>query len=284
MAAQAAPAALAFVLDGRSALCWLLMLACGVLMQSATNTLNDYQDFASGLDTTETVLDKTDASIVYNQINPLSARAFALVLLGVAFVLGMLVALLSSLVLIIWGFVAAAVAVLYSFGPRPLSSLPAGELASGVVMGGILTCTTFYAMTLHFSSAVFAVALVTTIGIAQIMLTNNTCDIDRDLIAGRRTLPSLLGRSRARVLNASLGVFCFVWLVLALVWMGLPFGMLAALVGVALCLRQIYRLFAGPYTLTNRRVMMRTVVSYNAVLDASVVVALLVGGATYAIV
>lgn len=277
-AQQGVFAQLPVMLDIRSALCWVLMLLCAVLMQSATNALNDYQDFVSGLDTAETVLDKSDASLVYNQIDPKNAKTLAAVLLALAAVLGVVVVVLTNWTVLIWGLISAAVVVLYSFGPRPISSLPIGELVSGAVMGGVLTCITFYATTLQFSALVVAVALITFVGVAQIMQTNNTCDIERDLSVGRRTLPGLIGSQRSRLLNGSLGVLSFLWLALVLVWAGLYWGVIVAALGFALTLPKINRLLRGPYDLGNRRVMMQTVVSYNKWLQATVALALLVGG------
>lgn len=277
-------AQLAVVLDGRSLLCWVLMLLCAVLMQSAINTLNDYQDFKSGLDTADTVLDETDASLVYNQINPRSALLFALVLLALAALLGAIVVWLSTPVLLLLGLVSAAVLALYSAGPKPISSLPLGELTSGVVMGGVLTCASFYAVTLSFSYLVVAVAFVPTVSVAQIMLTNNTCDIERDLIAGRKTLPGIIGLQTARTLNAAFCFVTFVWLAVVLVWAELFFGLIFVVAGFMLCLPKILRMLKEPYDLKNRRVMMRTVVSYNKGLHAAAVLALILGGAINAFV
>ncbi len=269
---------MAVVLDGRSVLCWVLMLFCAVLLQSSVNTLNDYQDFKSGLDTAETVLDETDASIVYNQINPRNALAFALALLAAAAIAGIAVVLLTSLWLLAWGALAVAGIALYSAGPKPISSLPLGELISGVVMGGILTCVVFYSMTLNFSAVVVALAVVPTVSIAQIMLTNNTCDIDRDIVAGRKTLPILIGRNSARMLNCALGIFAFLWLEALLIWMGLYLCVIVVLVALFLCVPKLNTLLKGPYDLANRRVMMQTVVSYNRWLAATIIVAFMLGG------
>lgn len=271
-------AELAVTLDARSAACWVLMLCCAVLMQSATNTLNDYQDYKSGLDTAETIMDETDASIIYNHIDPRSALKFALALLGAAAALGVIVALLSSWWLVVWGLVAAAVVVLYSVGPKPISSLPLGEVVSGVVMGGIITCATFFAMTLVISPVVFALALIPTVAIAQIMQTNNTCDRDRDLAVGRRTLPGIVGQRRSSILNASLCLTAFLWCVVMLVWAELYLGILIVAVGFLVCLPKISLLLKGPYNLINRRVMMETTVSYNRWLYGTVVISLLIGG------
>lgn len=270
---------LAVVLDARSALCWFLMLFCAVLLQSATNTLNDYQDFMSGLDTAESVLDESDASLVYNQINPRSALVFSMVLLLAAAVFGVSAALLSSAWLFLFGIIAGVAVALYSAGPKPISFLPIGELVSGVVMGGLLTSVTFYALTLAFSPIVLAVAVVPLIAIAQIMQTNNTCDIERDLAVGRKTMPGIIGTQRSRVLNAALSVAAFIWMGIVLVWAQLFFGLIVCALGFIFCLSQINRLLKGPYTLENRRVMMQTVVSYNKRIDATLVAAALLGGA-----
>ena len=274
---------LAVTLDARSALCWVLMLLCATLMQSATNTLNDYHDFKSGLDTAETILDETDASIVYNQINPRAALVFAVVLLAIAAVLGVIVSLLTSWVLLVLGLVSAAVVVLYSAGPRPISSLPLGEAVSGIVLGGVLASAAFYATTQSFSLVVLALVLVPTVSIAQIMQTNNTCDIDRDLMAGRKTMPGRIGQKRSAILNAALSWVAFLWLALVLLWAHLYAGLIIVLAGLIICLSKINRLLKGPYDLANRRVMMGTVISYNRWLSASTIVALLLGGAISAI-
>jgi len=247
-------------------------------MQSATNTLNDYQDFKSGLDTKETVVDKTDASIVYNQINPRDALVFGLVLLGAAAVVGVVVLLLSSWWLLLPGLIAAAAVILYSAGPKPVSFLPLGELVSGVVMGGIITCATFYAMTLSFAPIVLAVALIPTVAVAQIMLTNNTCDIERDRTAGRRTLPMLIGFKVARIINIILCLLTFILLLAVLYLTGLYFGIIAVIAGFALCFTRIDYLLKASYDLKNRSMTMTMVASYVVWLTLTTVVALILGG------
>ncbi|MDR3315382.1 MAG: prenyltransferase, partial [Coriobacteriales bacterium] len=139
-----------FVFDVRATAALLLMFVTAVLMQAAVNTLNDYQDFLSGTDTAETILDTHDASIVYNQINPRSALRFGIVLLVCAALSGCVLVLLSHWALLIVGVAAAAVVVLYSAGPKPVSFLPIGEFVSGLVMGVCITASTYYALTLRF--------------------------------------------------------------------------------------------------------------------------------------
>ena len=255
----------------RTLAAWALMLVTAVLMQSAVNTLNDYKDFTSGLDTAQTIYDKKDASIVYNQLNPRDALTFSVVLLGVAAVFGLAVVWLSSWHLLVVGLVAAAIVVLYSVGPKPISSLPLGELFSGVVMGGLITWATYYAMALSFTPLVLTVTVVPIITVALIMQTNNTCDIQRDIQAGRHTLPVLLGMERsanvARVLAWITVGYMVVWVAACdvVLWRSLP--LLLVDMGVALVLylvlkKRIARIGQGPYTLKNRGVMMGNITRF----------------------
>jgi len=247
------------------------MLITAVLMQAAVNTLNDYKDFISGLDTTETILEKEDASIVYNEIDPRHARTFAIVTLAVAAVFGAAVVLLSGWPLLVVGIVAAAVVVLYSIGPKPISYLPIGELVSGIVMGGLITCSTYYAMTQTFSPAVITVAIPPIITIALLMQTNNTCDIWRDKEVGRRTLPAVIGLEYsiilARLLAWATPVYMVIWVAAfdVIIWRSLFLLIFDVVVaaGLYFILRgRLSQIASGPYNLQNRGVMMKNITEF----------------------
>jgi 1,4-dihydroxy-2-naphthoate octaprenyltransferase len=236
---------------------WLLVTLTALLLQAAANTLNDYHDFLNGTDTSKTVLDTSDASIVYNHIDPRDALRFGIGLLAGAAITGLAAVVLSSWILVGIGLVAAGVVVAYSAGAKPLSFLPLGEVLSGLVMGLFITFAAFYVVTLDLSAApwVLLVCVVPVITIALIMQTNNTCDIERDIEAGRRTLPVLLGRARSQRLAQVLAWGTVAWMLLVslLFW---PLGVLVVL-AVAVVLRQrLHRVATGPYNLENRRVMM----------------------------
>jgi 1,4-dihydroxy-2-naphthoate octaprenyltransferase len=258
-------------LDLRAQLVWVLMLVTAVLMQAAVNTLNDYQDFLTGTDTAETILDEHDASIVYNGIDPAGALRFGIALLACAAVSGAVVVVLSGWPLLVVGLIAAAVLVLYSFGPKPISYLPLGELISGIVMGGLITGATYYALTLAFTPLVFAVIVPPVVTIALIMQTNNTCDIERDINAGRRTLPVLLGRARSIKLARILSWATPAWMVLALslaavfVWRSLLLLFVNAIIAGCLYFllrHRLERIAKGPYDLVNRGPMMGNITAF----------------------
>lgn len=189
-----------------------------VLMQSAVNALNDYADYVKGTDTLENSPDASDAVIVYG-LEPKMARNCGIVFLALAFLgPGLGASLLCGPVPLLIGLFGAAVVVLYSAGKMPISYLPLGELVSGFVMGGLITLAGAFMQTGSFSLFVLVQALPLMMGIGLIMFSNNGCDIERDLVAGRRTLPCLLGRRRTD----------FLYRVLIVVWIALPLALLAA--------------------------------------------------------
>ncbi len=182
-----------FVLDACRPWMFLLILCISILLQSSVNTLNDYFDFVKGTDTEDNFDDVTDASIIYNHLNPRTALAVGLVFFTLAFAGGIVLVWQCGRPLIIMAVIGALAIFLYSGGPYPLSYFPVGEFVSGVVMGGVLPLAAAYALTgsLYWPIWFFSLPLILTI--AMIMLTNNTCDIQRDIPAGRKTLAVLLG-------------------------------------------------------------------------------------------
>ena len=177
---------------------FVLLLIC-ILMQSSVNVFNDYFDYIKGVDTIENSSDDvTDAVLVYNNVNPKSVLALASGLLAAAFIAGMYIVAIAGWIPLAIGIIGAMIVALYSGGKTPISYYPIGEAVSGLVMGGLITLACTYVLTgsLDFAVLLWSVPIMT--GIGLIMMTNNTCDIEKDREAGRKTLPSLLGRETAR--------------------------------------------------------------------------------------
>lgn len=174
----------------------LCLTAACVFMQAAANTFNDYSDFVKGTDTLENSPDATDAVLVYDR-----PATWRVLLLGFGFLFGAAILGLPAILSTGWkplliGTAGAVVALLYSFGKVPLSYLPLGELCSGFVMGGLIPLAVTGVLSGSFRAEVLIDALPVMLGISLIMLTNNGCDIHRDLKAGRRTFAVLLGENK----------------------------------------------------------------------------------------
>lgn len=261
-----------------SAVMALVLLAICILMQAAVNTFNDYYDYVKGSDSAEDDVDPTDAVLVYNNVNPRSALMLAVGFLVVAFALGAYVIWQAGWIPLVIGIVGAIVVVLYSAGKTPISYLPIGELMSGFVMGGLIPLACYQALTKCFDPLMLAWALPTIIGVGLIMLTNNTCDVEKDIESGRKTLPVLLGRSRARTLYHAL---VWIWIALiivnVLIWFSGGWPVLVFMLAASIPL--LKALLSNPLAPSARIGAMAQICSVNIALGAFYAAAVFAGGA-----
>lgn len=261
-----------------SAVMALVLLAICILMQAAVNTFNDYYDYVKGSDSAEDNVDPTDAVLVYNNVNPRSALMLAVGFLVVAFALGAYVIWQAGWIPLVIGIVGAIVVVLYSAGKTPISYLPIGELMSGFVMGGLIPLACYQALTKCFDPLMLVWALPTIIGVGLIMLTNNTCDVEKDIESGRKTLPVLLGRSRARALYHALA---WIWIALiivnVLIWFSGGWPVLVFMLAASIPL--LKALLSNPLAPPARIGAMAQICSVNIALGAFYAAAVFAGGA-----
>lgn len=261
-----------------SAVMALVLLSICILMQAAVNTFNDYYDYVKGSDSAEDNVDPTDAVLVYNNVNPRSALMLAAGFLVVAFALGAYVIWQAGWIPLVIGIVGAIVVVLYSAGKTPISYLPIGELMSGFVMGGLIPLACYQALTKCFDPLMLVWALPTIIGVGLIMLTNNTCDVEKDIESGRKTLPVLLGRSRARTLYHAL---VWIWIALiivnVLIWFSGGWPVLVFMLAASIPL--LKALLSNPLAPPARIGAMAQICSVNIALGAFYAAAVFAGGA-----
>lgn len=255
----------------------LALLAICILMQASVNTLNDYYDFVKGADSIENQLDPTDAVLVYNNVNPKSALKLAIGFLVFAFALGVYVIAVAGWIPLALGLVGAGIIVLYSAGKSPLSYLPVGEFVSGITMGGLIPLACYQALTGTLSWIVFLLSVPLICGIGLIMFTNNTCDIEKDIEAERKTLSVLLGRDRAR--KAYHGVI-IVWMASIIVFSALffPSGLVVAPFMLIALYPAVSALFKNPLTPATRLQAMPQCLNLNIALGAFYAAAILMGG------
>lgn len=253
----------------------VLLVIC-VLMQSAVNTFNDYYDYVKGADSADDNVDPTDAVLVYNNVNPRSALALAIGFLVAAFALGVYVIWIAGWIPLAIGIVGAVIVVLYSAGKTPISYLPIGEFVSGFVMGGLIPLACYQALTGAFDLRALLWAVPTILGVGLIMFTNNTCDVEKDVASGRRTLSVLLGRERARKLYHGV-VYAWVLAIVALVAVFFTNGLVVMPFMLLASYPLLKALLANPLAPPARIGAMAQVCSVNIALGAFYAAAILAG-------
>lgn len=252
--------------------CALLIIS--ILMQAAANTINDYYDFIKGTDTIKNQDDPTDAVLVYNNVNPRSVHLLALGFLALSLVVGIYIIVNAGWIALAIGGVGAIIILLYSAGKSPVSYLPLGELISGFAMGGMIPLACWYVLTGIFSWMILLIALPLIIGIGLIMFTNNTCDIEKDIEAGRKTLPVILGHTKA---VKGYHVLMILWMLSIIVLV--TFFFTSGLIVIPFMLLILYptmqSLFANPLKPETRGPAMGTCLTMNIGLGAFYSIAIL---------
>ncbi|CAK7006525.1 MAG: 1,4-dihydroxy-2-naphthoate octaprenyltransferase [Paraeggerthella hongkongensis] len=256
----------------------VLLIIC-ILMQASVNTFNDYYDYVKGADSADDNVDPTDAVLVYNNVNPRAALGLAVGFLVAAFGLGIYVIWQAGWIPLALGVVGAIIVVLYSAGKTPISYLPIGELVSGLVMGGLIPLACYQALTGAFDLRALLWAVPTVLGVGLIMFTNNTCDIEKDVESGRRTLSVLLGRDRARKLYHGV-VAAWMISIVALVALFFTSGVIVIPFMLLASYPLVKALMANPLAPPSRIGAMAQVCSLNIALGAFYAAALFASGFT----
>jgi 1,4-dihydroxy-2-naphthoate octaprenyltransferase len=147
---------------------------------------------------------------------------------------------------LLWmGLYCYLIGIFYSSGPKPLSSLPLGEVFSGFTMGFMIMLICVYIntfdsfqWTLTTVGGIFLVALPNTCLIANLMLANNICDLEEDEKNHRFTLVHYLGKQRSIALFVGLIICAFAAITLSVILQLVPWTMLLNVVIVPFVLNQ----------------------------------------------
>ncbi len=181
----------------------LIFFAAMFLFDLATTAINNYIDTKTNSQTLE--------------FGRGAALAIILALLGISTLLGFFLAYLTDAVVLLCGGICFLCGIFYTFGPIPISRQPWGEILSGVFYGFFIPFLLLYInmpagtyLTLNWSLhtvslelQIFPLAEVMLLSVipicttANIMLANNICDLERDILVKRYTLPYYLGKRTA---------------------------------------------------------------------------------------
>lgn len=144
------------------------------------------------------------------------------VLFSIGAVLGLSLALLTDVVILVAGGFCFLCGVFYTYGPIPISRMPLGEVLSGIFYGLMIPFILLYinmptgtylgySLTLETISLELQVVPILTLVLfsvipfcttANIMLANNTCDLEKDIVVKRYTLPYYIGKKSLKLFAA----------------------------------------------------------------------------------
>ena len=184
------------------------------LFNMAVDILDNYMDYHNATDVHDY---REETNIIGRENLSLSlVRRMMIGMIVVSAAIGIVLASQTSWVILVLGIISYSVGIFYSAGPRPLSSLPVGEVASGITMGFIIPLICVYlnvydrqAFNWSFVGDVFLMSLPAVFAIANLMLANNTCDLEEDEL-NERYISSLHRKAQCRptVYLPSFSAFC----------------------------------------------------------------------------
>jgi 1,4-dihydroxy-2-naphthoate octaprenyltransferase len=224
------PAAVSPVLAGTGIAVWeddavwwkaLLALAVALLLQIGVNYANDYSDGVRGTDDARVGPLRLVGSKV---ATPRAVKTAAFVCLGLAALVGLVLAATTAWWLVGVGVLCILAAWFYTGGSKPYGYLGLGEVMVFVFFGLVAVVGTTYVQTETFElSAVYAAVGVGALACA-ILVANNLRDIPTDKVAGKRTLAVVLGDDRTRHLYGlliDLAVIALIGVCLTTTWYAL---------------------------------------------------------------
>ncbi len=175
---------------------FIAFILSAVSLDALSTVFNHIYDYKKAI-YKEGYLYNTHNPIVYYKIKPWFYWLIVLILLGIAFLSGIYLVYRTSYLLLLIGAISVLIAILYSAGKNSISYLPISEIISGFFEGSVILMVGSYLQSQAFTMLSFFVSLPIAISIGNIMLANNTVDIEEDKKNKRKTLPIVIGRKKA---------------------------------------------------------------------------------------
>ena len=209
----------------------LIFFISMILFNMAVDIMDNYMDYHNATDVHDY---KHETNIIGRENLSLSlVRNMMWGFIIVSALMGIYLASQTSWVILWLGMFSYAMGIFYSAGPKPLSSLPVGEVTSGLTMGVVIPLICVYLniydivpFDWHLIGSVTMMSLPAAFSIANLMLANNTCDVEEDILNNRHTLVSYIGKKKAVTLFQLLVIATFVAATISVIFKIVPLTLL----------------------------------------------------------
>ena len=175
----------------------LICLSFALLIQIGTNFANDYLDGVKGTDTEARI--GPLRAVASGSVQPLAMRRAALIVLALAFILGLSLIFYGGWWMLLVGASSVICAWLYTGGPYPLAYNGLGDLFVILFFGLIAVACTYFVQALQITVDAFLLGLASGLVINNILVVNNYRDLEEDILASKRTLVVMMGRRFAQL-------------------------------------------------------------------------------------
>lgn len=272
---------------------FILMFLSLIFIDMATTAINNYIDSSRSLMHNQCSI--TSNTILMANIKKTKALVIIFTLLLLSVSAGILLYMRTDMLVLIIGMISFATGVFYTFGPIPISRMPLGEIFSGFFMGFVilllsihihLTDTSFIVVIMEEMNmlvqlnllellSIFLLSVPCICGIANIMLANNICDLDKDLLVKRYTLPHYIGKEASINLFGVLYLIAYAAILLAIILGILPLLSLAVFLTIPILYRNYVTFKKNPVKSTTFALSVKNFFLINSINICAVAIVVL---------
>ena len=232
----------AWVKGGLSALPWgyvILAFIGALCAHIATNVLNDYFDFTSGLDlkTRPTPFSGGSGILPRGLMSSGNALILGLAALGVTAAIGIFFWVVRGWGILPLGLVGILLVIFYSpwVTKRPFLCL----IAPGLGFGPLMVMGTHYVLTGRYDYVALLASLIPGLLVSNLLLLNQFPDVEADASVNRRHILIIFGRTAGAWVYGAFALGAFAWVALAWILGYFPAGTLLALLFLPLALATV---------------------------------------------
>lgn len=142
-----------------------------------------------------------------------------IILFIIAAVCGIILVFLSNIGVLLLGMLCFLIGILYSSGPKPISHTFLGELFAGGTMGILLPVIAIFTQYdyIPFQLNPFLILVFVPLAflIANILLANNTSDLEKDINNNRKTIVAYIGKNKAVTLLHVYNILAYLFIIIA---------------------------------------------------------------------
>lgn len=230
---------------------FLLAWLGSVAIQAGTNLTNVYYNYkctSASADPRTFDPRSSTAVIRLGLLTPAQIHRGGLSFFGVGIACGLVLTWLCGWTILLLGIPAIAAGYFYAGPPVQYGYYALGVFSVFLFMGPVMVCGAYYVMALSFSPSALAASIPIGLLAAGIMHTNDLRDYDTDVLHGKRTLATMLGRRDAGFALAAMDALAFVVTLAAAIAGLLPWLALLVLIAIPQAIDQLRAAFSATNT------------------------------------
>ncbi|MBF0529428.1 MAG: 1,4-dihydroxy-2-naphthoate octaprenyltransferase [Deltaproteobacteria bacterium] len=219
---------------------YLLSLVAMIALHGATNVMNDYFDYRSGVDTTQAATANYRPHPLVEgrlSLNHILAESIILYLVGIG--LGGYLICNRGWPLLLIGLIGVAASLFYTAPPLQYKYKAWGEFSVFLMWGPLAVEGAYYVQRQSFSTTALLVSVPFGVLVALVLFANNFRDIENDRSKGIKTLGVMLGLANSLRLYIAMILFAYLSVTLMAVYGPLKLWSLLVLLSIPVAVKLI---------------------------------------------